>query len=656
MSRRNIFLVIIIVGAVATLAILSTTLWARKPVAWIVTQQTGREFRVEGDLRIYPGWPTRVRAEKVSFDNPDWAREPVMFHVEEAEIRIKLLRLLLGDLILPKINVSQPVVNLERDAEGRRNNWTLGADTDGDGGTVPEIGRLIIDRGRLTFRDPTTRTLLTLDAETTEEDESGGIRFNGSGTYKAMQVSAQGSGGAVLAIRDTALPYPIRARFRAGPTHGSAEGTVSGLAQLATTDLTINLQGNSLEDLYPLFGVALPPTPPYRLRGRVVHRDRVWSVKDLDGRVGDSDVAGDVELRYQDDRPMLTANLHSRLFDLDDLGGLIGAPPQTGAGETASPEQKRRAQALKTEPTLLPDEPYHPERLRTMDADIRFKASRVRGGRNPLQDVSFHAVLEDGVLVADPLTFGVAGGHVVSRLEVNARENVLATKTDAQFKRIHLSQMFPESELLQQSAGVVGGRARLTGQGGTFAKILGGSSGSIGLAMRGGRVSNLLLEFTGLDVAETLGLLFGGDKPVAIRCAIADFQVTDGVMKSRTALIDTTDTNIHLAGTINLANERVAMTVHPLPKDWSPLSLRSPLHLSGTFKNPDIRPDRNLLIKGGLAAILGAAAPVAALLPLIETGPGENVDCRNLISAVEKHTGARVPGEADTGARAGGGS
>jgi hypothetical protein len=62
--------------------------------------------------------------------------------------------------------------------------------------------------------------------------------------------------------------------------------------------------------------------------------------------------------------------------------------------------------------------------------------------------------------------------------------------------------------------------------------------------------------------------------------------------------------------------------------------LRTPVRLYGTFKNPDFELEKTpLLARIGGAAALFTVAPVAALLPLIETGPGEDSDCRRLKSS-----------------------
>jgi len=78
------------------------------------------------------------------------------------------------------------------------------------------------------------------------------------------------------------------------------------------------------------------------------------------------------------------------------------------------------------------------------------------------------------------------------------------------------------------------------------------------------------------------------------------------------------------------------MTLSPQPKDFSVLSLRSPIHISGTFKKPKVRPDKMLAIRIGASVLLGVlATPLASLIPLIETGPGEDNNCKALIASVK---------------------
>ena len=65
------------------------------------------------------------------------------------------------------------------------------------------------------------------------------------------------------------------------------------------------------------------------------------------------------------------------------------------------------------------------------------------------------------------------------------------------------------------------------------------------------------------------------------------------------------------------------------------LSLRGPINVAGTFRNPRVSVSSEVLLRGGAAIALGVVNPLAALLPLIETGPGEDAHCSNVLAPVE---------------------
>lgn len=154
------------------------------------------------------------------------------------------------------------------------------------------------------------------------------------------------------------------------------------------------------------------------------------------------------------------------------------------------------------------------------------------------------------------------------------------------------------------------------------------ANGDIALGMGRGQISNLLMEYAGLDIYEVLKFLIIGDRLVPIRCAFGDFAVKDGVMTARALAFDTTDTIIVGEGSISLRDETLDLRLRPRPKDRSLLSLRSPLVATGTFKDPSFRPDfARMGLRGALALALGSIAPPAALLATLELGPGEDSGC-----------------------------
>jgi uncharacterized protein involved in outer membrane biogenesis len=126
------------------------------------------------------------------------------------------------------------------------------------------------------------------------------------------------------------------------------------------------------------------------------------------------------------------------------------------------------------------------------------------------------------------------------------------------------------------------------------------------------------------------------------------FNVKDGLMTSEALVVDTDDTYIGGDGTISLRDESLRLKLVPLPKDVSILSVRGPLHVRGTFDDPQIALDKATLArKIGMAIMLGLINPLAAVIPTIETGPGEGkkAPCAELIQSLEANIkgGAKKP-------------
>jgi uncharacterized protein involved in outer membrane biogenesis len=242
--------------------------------------------------------------------------------------------------------------------------------------------------------------------------------------------------------------------------------------------------------------------------------------------------------------------------------------------------------------------------------------------------------LNDGVLKLDPLEFKVAGGAIASRVNLDAREAEIRATLTGKARTLELPKLFPSVEITKKGAGKLSGAFAVEMNGNSVAQMLGNADGNIGLIMGPGHVSNLLVELAGLDVAETLKFLLDKDKEIPLRCAYADFKLDDGVMNTTALAFDTTDTVVYGEGKISLRDEALDLKLVPQPKDRSPLSVRGPLKVAGSFKDPSFRPEAGqLALRGAAAAALYAIAPPAALLALIETGPGEDIDCGPAIAS-----------------------
>jgi uncharacterized protein involved in outer membrane biogenesis len=251
----------------------------------------------------------------------------------------------------------------------------------------------------------------------------------------------------------------------------------------------------------------------------------------------------------------------------------------------------------------------------------------------PIDALVTRAVLNDSVLRLDPLSFTFAGGRISGPITVDARAKPPRGDLQLDIQGLHLGRLFPELESTSQSLGTLYGRTKLAGRGDSIADLVASSNGQLVLAIDGGRFSLLLVELLGIDIAEALQLLGTRNRQVTLRCAVADLAIKDGIATPQTFVIDTADTVVAVSGTIDFRQERLDLVFNAEPKDMSIFALRSPIHLEGPFKRPKVRPEAGPIVaRVAGAALLAAINPVLALLPFIETGPGKDSDCGQLIA------------------------
>jgi len=317
---------------------------------------------------------------------------------------------------------------------------------------------------------------------------------------------------------------------------------------------------------------------------------------------------------------------------------LIGAPPKTSPGETASTAERQEARRLERLGKALPDKPLRFRRWDRIDAEVRLIGKHVlRAPALPVNALDARARLSNAVLRLEPLKLDTAGGQVVATIELDGGGAVLHSNARVQFHNLGLAELFPTVKAMREAKGRAHGRATFVGQDNSVASMLGASEGHITLAVNEGAISNLMLELMGLDAGEALRIFATKDRTIPLKCGILDLDVHKGIGTTNILVLDTADTLVVGAGTVDLRHETLDLTLYPRPKDASILVARAPLHVRGTLRNPSVLPDpKSLTVRALGAVLLGFVNPLLALVPLIETGPGRDSDCSRLMNTAQK--------------------
>ncbi|SFF82852.1 hypothetical protein SAMN05518865_10567 [Duganella sp. CF458] len=588
-------------------------------------------------------WPHLV-AQDVHVGNPAGLPAGDTAAAQQLAFSLSPFALLGRKIAIPELRFDQPQLALLRQADGK-NNWTLPKRP--PSAWRMELDRVVFTRGTIKLDDAQQKIAATAHVDTLDNDARYGVQWTLAGKWNQQDIRGKGKTGAVLALRDTGLPFPIQADAKVGLVSVAAEGTLTNPAQLAAIDLQLKVAGASAARLYALTGLLLPETPPFtttgRLRGHLAEGASQWTYEKFTGRVGDSDIAGTLSFQQRQPRGVLSGAVHSRLLQFADLGPLIGA-------DSNAKKEARGVAAVQPAGKLLPVETFKTERWTAIDANVSFRAERiVRTKELPLSKLQTEFHLKDGVLRLTPLNFEFAGGQVASKATLDGSSgDAVAATLDASARHIKLRQLLPKlPELKQATIGEINANAKLTAKGNSIATLLAHSNGELKTLVNDGTVSKLLLEQMGLNIGNIVLTKLFGDKPVHLNCLAGDFGVRDGLAQTRYFIADTEDATVRITGTVNLGSEKIDMTLKPESKGLRIISLRAPIYVRGSLKEPDVDIDKGVIaMRAGGALALGAiAAPVAALAPLISAGGEGDNQCAALLAAAREKPKAPPPGK-----------
>jgi len=677
----------LLASVILAVVLLATFNWnhARPWINRQATEIAGRQVEVRGDLAVdwqrpdapaqgwrgWVPWP-RITVDDLVVGNPEWSTQTRdMARVSRLSAVIDPAALLGHVVRIAELDIDTADIFLARDQDGQAN-WSFERDekqqAQPSDWTV-DLQQLTLNSVKAQVVDAASKLDVTTELDTLRQDDvrpqppsepqpkalpqlrpepdvppqdsvspAYGIGWKASGTYNEARIDGRGRMGAILSLREGSEPFPLEGRLGIGKTTVELKGSVTRPQNLAALDVSMKLAGDSMSDLLPLIGVALPVTPPYATEGRLsasLDGDvDVWRYRDFTGKVGESDLEGSLEFRRSKPRPMLTGNLTSHLLTFKDLGPLIGADTSNVKSDAARKEGKAQPKGK-----VLPASPINTDSWGVMDAHVHFKGEKiVRDKDLPLDNIEAEVKLENKVLTLTPLNFGVAGGTLANNITLDGSGEEIKAGLKTSARHLKLKKLFPGAESMNASFGELHGDAQLSGHGRSLSQILGTSDGELSAVVSRGTISHFLLEAAGLNVANMIILKLFGDEQITLNCMASDFGVKNGIATVRTFRLETPDTIVDMTGQINLRNETIDLQVRPENRTVRIFTLRSPLYAKGTLANPDVGVEKGpLAVRAGAAVALGVvASPFAALLPLLNVGSNDEAGCTSLGAASAK--------------------
>lgn len=403
----------------------------------------------------------------------------------------------------------------------------------------------------------------------------------------------------------------------------------------------VTAKGQNMKNLAEIAGASSPDTPPFDIKGTLLAQNQTWSVEDLSGRLGESDLGGLVRINLMQKKPMLTVDLTSKSLDFDDMGVVFGIPVNPDKGEAQNEEQKKAKRVYDASARLIPDARIDFGRLAAVNADISFVANKVVDAPMGINALTLKGTLRDSVLDFERALVKTSTGDLDAKVNINASKDPAFTKSSGTLENVAINR-FIDTPMVR---GSLNGKFALTFTGSGFRAAAASTNGEVGVWSNNSELAKFAVEGAGLDVGEILVIWATQDKKnpeyLKSRCLAANIAFKDGQASLKPAVIDNKDSLIAATGGVNLKNESMNIEVFARPHDVSIGTISGDIRVGGTLRNPTFEAlNEETLLQAGLSALLSTISGPLALLPFIQTGGEPDAPCATLL-ADAKETGTK---------------
>ncbi len=469
-----------------------------------------------------------------------------------------------------------------------------------------------------------------------------GLRLKANGQYRKLPVRVELRTAGVLgflAEGKEAQAQPLSLRATIGRADLSFDGSTTDPLHFAALKGKFSLAGPSLAAAGDPLGITLPTTPPFKTSGWLVKDEGLWKAVFDSAAIGSSHLNGAFTYDTRRKVPLLSGRIGGSRLVLADLGPAVGTPSQpSGARKVAAPGR------------VIPDKEFDLPSLRAMDANIVAEIAMFDPGTDviePLRPARVHVLLADGVLTLADIEGVTAQGRLAGYLQLDGRGKDALWTADLRLLSVNLAQWLRVKRAGNEPpylSGKMDALVKVKGRGRSTAEILASLDGDIRVHLRDAAISHLAIEAAGLDVAQALGVIIKGDKPLQIACNVADLDVKDGVAKPKVFVINTDVTTLWIDGTVSLRDESLDLRAVVSPKNFSPFTLRTPVHVKGTLGHPKVSLELGKLAgKAGAAVLLSLLNPLAAIIPFIDPGAKDRAEKADSDCAALARTSGAIP-------------
>lgn len=483
-----------------------------------VSELTGRQLKIEGDLQLDLSLQPSIRIEKISFANAPWGKQAQMLSLELLQLKIELLPLLDNMLVVEQMSLEGVYLSVETNADGK-NNWQLEklASEELEISTTEDISKpfelpflpilkqVQFDAIHFYYGDATenieTDVVFNLQFTQSAKGEAIHLSVDGSVNQQAFKLAGETRFLDAVTTKNLAdLGFTFKAEADALGTTLAISGVIERPLTAEGLDVVFSIEADDLDKTV----TAATGKSVYRFipeseqslslnfSARLADINNGYEFSELKLKLADTDVSGKLSYIEQPERPDITAKLFSQNINLDlFLAKQIVAvkPLENKKGQAGKNKQQEKNTAIELPDAVLPF-----DILEMLDADINLNIAQLQYDGIKPQAIKLNATLQDGMLQVEQFNLNLDGAPVRSSLAIDIRKKTPQIKITLDIDKLKLGRLAQRLQIEQFKAGVLQTRIKLESRGNNLKSLLMGLDGNANIQLNNVRLELQTLE------------------------------------------------------------------------------------------------------------------------------------------------------------------
>ncbi len=402
-------------------------------------------------------------------------------------------------------------------------------------------------------------------------------------------------------VAGTAFGLPLALQASAAPLsillpEGAGEFQVSGrLGEVAAdmewhraAPLRIKIDAPRLDAFDALLARSLPKTGPISLEATLHGLGEAQRSAEIAFALSESRLSGRIADERANGRRNIAIALGSDLLRLEDFGvpqrsAGSGHAPRASAGrlEAQVSRQLERAEAQVAALRRM---------LREVDGSLELYAARVTSGPADLGRGELKATLERGRLRVAPLRLDSPIGKLSLALDADLSAEDARYRLDGELDQFQYGVLLKGIDAVRRAEGKVSIRLALAARGPLDA-LATSAAGTADVVVFPTAYESRAIETWGGGLIHAMGAALDREKGARVNCAVAAFNVADGVARSQALMLDSTSMRAAGELEVELRDQRLKGFMAPKSKRPRLVSPQAPVGIGGTLEKPEVGVD-----------------------------------------------------------------